>query len=194
MDKSTPFMDKFNNFAELARYKEEGRDYTVTMREAHSNVAIVAPHGGIETNAAEMAEAIAADDHNLYVFRALEGSGGFAEMHITSIHFDEPRCLDLVAKTDVTLTIHASRFREEVVCLSAMDKKLESKLAAAFNAAGIKALIEDLPYQTRTLPENISNMNRQGQGVQMEFSQGIRDNPALRETCVRVVRDTLKIK
>ena len=113
-------------------------------------------------------------------------------MHITSIHFDEPRCLDLVAKTDVTLTVHASRFKEEVVYLSALDKKLESKLAAAFNAAGVKALIEDHPYQSGTLPENICNRNRQGQGVQMEFSQGIRDNPVLRETCVRVVRDTLK--
>jgi phage replication-related protein YjqB (UPF0714/DUF867 family) len=188
-------MDKFDSFTHLARHKKEGADYSITAREVQgSTVAIVAPHGGMETNAAEMAEAIAGDNHNLYIFRSLEGSGGFEEMHITSVHFDEPRCLDLVAKTDVTLTIHASRFREEAVYLSGMDKKLQSKLSEAFNKAGVRAVTEGHPYQSGTLPENICNRNRQKQGVQLEFSQGIRDNPVLREKCVGIVRDALKIK
>ncbi len=185
--------DRFKNFSELARHKKEGEDYSVTVREApRCNISIVAPHGGIEPGAAEMARAIAADDHNLYIFNVLKRGDYFGEMHVTSIHFDEPRCLELVAKTDVTVTIHGCRYKEEVVCLSAMDKKLESRLAADFNKAGITALTTGHDYKTGAVPENICNKNRTGQGVQLEFSRGIRDNPELRETCVKVVRETLK--
>ena len=186
-------MDKFKNFFDLAAHKKEGEDYSIATREVRgSNVVIVAPHGGMERRTAEMAEAIAGNDHSLYVFKTLGQKGAFREMHVTSTHFDEPRCLDLVAKTDVTLTIHGCRFEEPVVCLSGLDKKLQSKLADAFNAAGVKALTSGHPYQSGKLPENICNRNRQKQGVQLEFSFGIRDNPALMDKCVRIVRDSLK--
>jgi len=191
--------DIFKNFFHLAANRKEGVDYSIVTREVPgSNVAIVAPHGGIETGTIAMAKAIAANDFNLYLFNSLrsqelyDAGGNWHELHITSIHFDEPRCLELVGKTDVTLTVHGSRIKEPVVCLSSMDKKLESKLSAAFNKAGVKVLIEGHPYQSGKLPENICNRNRKKQGVQLEFSQGIRDNPALRETCVRVVRESLK--
>ncbi len=187
-------MDKFKNFSDLARHKKEGEDYSVVVREvADSTVAIVAPHGGkIESNTAEMAQAIAAGNYNLYLFKGVLPEGNFRELHITSTHFDEPRCLELVAKSDVTLTIHGCHVDEPVVYLSALDKKLESSLCAAFNKAGIKALTGGHPYKTGASPKNICNKNQRQQGVQIEFSRGIRNNPVLRDKCVQVVRESLK--
>ena len=191
--------DAFKNFFHLAASRKEGFDYSITTKEVPgSKVAIVAPHGGIETGTMSMAKAIAADDFNLYLFNSLrsqelyDAGGDWDELHITSVNFDEPRCLALVAKTNVTLTIHGSRFEEPLVCLSSLDKKLESKLTDAFNKAGIKALVEGHPYQSGKLPENICNRNQRGQGVQLEFSKGIRENPKLRDKCVKIVREALK--
>ena len=190
------FVDKFKNFSDLAAHKKEGKDYSIVTHEVRgSNVAIVAPHGGkIDWDTEEMAKAIAADDYNLYIFEGTQPENSFTDLHITSTHFDEPRCLALVAKTDVTLTIHGNHFKEAAVYLSGMDQKLESRLTAAFNAASIKAITTGHPYQAGTKPENICNRNRSKQGVQLEFTQGIRDNPALRKKCVRIVRDVLRLK
>ena len=187
-------MDKFKNYFDLAAHKKEGRDFAITTREVTgSNVAIVAPHGGhIDRHTEEMAKAIAAEDYSLYVFSGMQSEGSFRDLHITSIHFDEPRCVEMVAKTDVTLTIHGCRFEEPMVCLSGMDKKLQSMLAAAFNAVGVKALTSSHPYQTGKLSENICNKNKRGQGVQLEFSRGIRNNREMMDKCIKVVRDTLK--
>lgn len=184
--------DKFNNYAHLARHKKEGVHYNVIVREVpQSNVVIVAPHGGsIEWNTERMARDVAANDHNLYVFSG-KGGDAFDELHVTSTRFDEPRCVDLVAKTDVTITIHGCRFDEPVVYLGGIDKKLKSKLAAAFKAASIKAVADGHPYMA-LVPENICNKNKRGQGVQLEFSRGIRDNDELREKCVKVMREVLK--
>lgn len=185
--------DLYRNFSELARHRQEGRDFRVIVKDVpKSAVAIVAPHGGnIEWNTAEMAAAIAGTEHSLYVFKGEGKGGGFRNLHLTSIHFDEPRALALVGKAKTAITVHGCRFEEPVVYLSGTDTALEQKLCAAFNAAGIKASIEGHPYQTGTNPANICNRNRTGKGVQIEFSRGIRDSAQLRQTCVKVVRETL---
>ncbi|MBU6475148.1 MAG: poly-gamma-glutamate hydrolase family protein [Alphaproteobacteria bacterium] len=187
-------MDKFRNFSELARHAKEGEDYAIVVREAHgSAVAIVAPHGGrMEWSTGEMAAAIAGRKHSFYVFEGLKDDA-FAELHVTSTHFDEPRCLDLLSRAEVTVTIHGCQTPEPVVYMSARDKKLESKLKAAFNKAGVRAVADNShKYQGGKNPQNICNRNRSGQGVQLEFSRGIRDNPRLVKKCVKAVRESLK--
>ncbi len=186
--------DKYKNFVHLARHAEEGVDYDILIRKARgSAVAVVAPHGGkMELRTEEMARAIAGKKHALYVFRGM-CKNAFNELHVTSTHFDEPRCLDLVARSDVTVTIHGSRVAEPVVFLSAMDKALQKKLMQAFTKAGVRAVADEThPYQSGKDPRNICNRNRRGQGVQLEFSRGIRDNPRLAAKCVKAVRACLK--
>jgi len=184
----------YESFTELARHKKEGEDYAVVVRNvAGSKISIVAPHGDrIEPHTADMARAIAAGDYSLYIFSNINPGNVYREMHIASVSFDEPRCLDLVAGTETTLTIHGSKIKEPAVFISAMDKKLQSRLTVAFNKAGIRAEVENHPYQTGTKPENICNRNSRGKGVQIEFSRGLRDDAQMRETCVRVIRETLK--
>jgi phage replication-related protein YjqB (UPF0714/DUF867 family) len=185
--------DKFKSYAELAQHKQEGKDYAVIVREVKgSKVSIVAPHGGnIEGPTGKMAADIAGNEHSLYVFKGL-CKDAFKELHLTSTRFDDPRALDLVAKTDVTVTLHRCRIEEPVVCLSGRDRKLQSKLTAAFNKAAIPVEIENHPYQSGTLPENICNKNARGKGVQIELSHGICNDPALTKKCVEVIRNSLK--
>lgn len=183
---------RFNSFSELARHKKEGEHYDITvMKHDRSKVAIVAPHAGnIELHTSTIARAIAANDHNLYLFEAKEPKDCFYEMHVTSNHFDEPRCLELVSQAETVVTIHGCRAEEPVVYLGGRDEKLKQSLADAFNKHGIRAQTEGHIY-TGTSPDNICNRNQRGEGVQLEFSRGIRDNPALLEQCVRIIRRQL---
>ncbi len=187
-------MDKFRNFEHLANHNTEGVDYDIVVRKVPgSKVAIVAPHGGkMEWSTGKMAADIAGREHSFYVFQGLK-KNAFEELHVTSAHFDEPRCLDLLSKADVTVTIHGCRPRQRVVYMSARDKKLQTKLKAAFNKAGVRAVADGShKYQGGKNPKNICNRNRSGQGVQLEFSRGIRDNPRLVKKCVQAVREGLK--
>lgn len=189
-----PFSDKFNSVTELMRHKQEGRDYRVDVREVPgSTIAVVAPHAGlIDLNTGDMAARVAGDDYNLYTFSGIAPGDNMGEMHVTSIHFDEPRCLEMLKKADVTVTIHGCKGDEPAVYLSGMDTKLEGKLKDAFNAAGFKASIDGHGYQTGTKPENVCNKNRRGQGVQIEFTRAIRADAELSAKAARVVRETLK--
>lgn len=186
--------DLYRDFAELTRHRREGRDFHVVARAVPgSAVAVVAPHGGhIEPHTSEMARDIAAEEHSLYIFSGdLQERGNF-EMHITSVRFDEPRALALVAESQTTLTIHGCRGAAPAVYLSGLDAALEEKFCAAFNKAGIRATIEGHPYKMGRDPENICNKNRSGTGVQIEFTRALRDDDALRQKAVRVVRDVLR--
>ncbi len=184
---------RFNSFSDLSRHKKEGVHYTIVTREiAGSNIVIVAPHGGsIEWSTSRIAKDIAANDHNLYIFEGIEPSNAFFELHVTSHQFTEPRCIDLLSKNDVTLAIHGCRGDKPVVYLGGKDETLKSSLAAAFNAQGIKALTEGHVYKGIS-SQNICNKNRRGQGVQLEFSRGIRDNPELTDKCIAIIRTQLK--
>lgn len=184
---------RFNSFAELARHKKEGVDYKITVDKVPgSKIAIVAPHAGyIEWFTSEIARGIAANDHNLYAFEGLQRGDYFYELHVTSTAFTEPRCLNLIAESKTTVAIHGCRGMEPVVYLGGRDRKLRGKLAASFNAAGIKAKVTGHPYTGKN-KANICNRNKRKKGVQLEFSQGIRDNPALRAKCVQIIRQSLE--
>ena len=184
---------RFNSFAELSRHKKEGEHYSIIVQEkSGSDIAIVAPHGGfIEHHTSEIARKIASNDHNLYIFESLERKDSFFELHIESTRFEEPRCMELVSKTDTVLTIHGCQEEEPVIYLGGKDEKMKSSLAEAFNKNGIKAVTENHAYPGKS-PQNICNKNKRAQGVQLEFSKGIRDNPELTDKCVDIIRKHLK--
>ena len=184
---------RFNSFSELSCEKTEGKDYAITVQEiAGSKVAIIAPHGGsIEPKTLEIAQKVAANDYHFYAFEGLASNSSYFDLHVESHHFDEPRCIELVKKTDTTLTIHGCQGREPVIYLGGKDEKQKRSLADAFNKAGIKALTTGHIYKG-THPQNICNRNRQKKGVQLEFSRGLRDNPTLVDKCVTILRAELK--
>ncbi len=94
----TVHADAYTSFVDLAKQQVRGVDYEIEVhRHTASPVAIIAPHGGgIERGTSEIARGIAGEDFNLYVFEGLKSSGNYAALHLTSRHFDEPACLELI--------------------------------------------------------------------------------------------------
>ena len=121
----------YRNFADLARAQVRGRDYEIVVRRrAGSAVAIIAPHGGqIENGTSEIASAIAADEHNLYLFEGIRASRNYFSLHLTSHLFDEPECLELIATCTTVIAIHGCAGTTPIVMLGGRDTALRDSLA-----------------------------------------------------------------
>jgi len=178
-------------YAELAQARTEGTDFTVcVVPRSHSSVAILAPHGGdIEAGTSEIARAIAGEELNLYLFEGIRRSGNYAELHLTSHRFDEPRCLALLSSCDHVVAIHGCRGDERQALLGGLDEKLKGLIAVAIGGVGIDARLMGHPFPAVD-PKNICNRGRQGAGVQIELTSALR-LPELEKTMVDAIRSVL---
>jgi phage replication-related protein YjqB (UPF0714/DUF867 family) len=168
--------DSYRGYGDLARAQSEGVDYAVHVRYPHNSpVAILAPHGGrIEGGTSAVARLIAGSDHGLYLFEGLRAANdNFDQLHLTSHCFDEPRCLDLIARCDTVIAVHGYAAPGADVLLGGRDERLKQELAPALAAQGLSVEIEGHDYPGLD-PLNICNRGRSGQGVQMELSASLR--------------------
>ncbi len=155
--------------------EREGVDYRVLIREIEgASIAVVTPHGGgIERGTTQIARAIAGDVLHLYVFEGLKTRGNFNTLHITSRRFDEPRCLDLLARSETVLTVHGCVGFDERVYIGGLHEELKWRIAQALASIGVEAWLSNHNFPA-TDPENICNRGRCGRGVQLEFTTGLR--------------------
>jgi len=162
-------------YAELAQAQAEGTDFAVCIvARKHSSVAVLAPHGGgIESGTSEFARAIAGEEFNLYLFEGIRESRNYAELHLTSHRFDEPRCLALVSRCDHVLAVHGCRGDERQVLLGGLDQSLKGRIARAIGAVGIEARLTGHRYPAVD-PRNICNRGQRGAGVQIEITSSLR--------------------
>lgn len=184
--------DKYSNYAELAAAEEEGTDFEiVVINRPQSRVAVIAPHaGGIEPRTGPIAKSTAGAEFSLYCFRGLKDSGN-RDLHITSHHFDEPTCLELISDHEWVIAIHGCEKKDESVFLSGLDKTLITDLDAGLLRAGIRVETAGHNY-TATHPDNICNRGRSNVGVQFELSPSFRNGgrvPAFVEAVRRVLLD-----
>ncbi len=167
-------MDTYRNFEELARNEQEGRDYVILYREMGSAVAIMAPHGGgIEPGTLDIADALAGSDFSFYALNSIKGSGG-GRLHLTSNGFDEPIGLEVAGRAAVVVTIHGNRNEGELVFIGGRNNALKKNICQALNMAGFRAEISDLPGLRGISRNNICNRGKNGEGVQLEISRGLR--------------------
>jgi phage replication-related protein YjqB (UPF0714/DUF867 family) len=132
------------------------------------------PHaGGIEPKTEIIAKNIAGTEFSFYCFRGLKKKGN-RSLHITSHNFDEPECVNLVAKHRLVVTIHGCDKEGERVFLGGLDKPLIDDLALALEKAGIKAETTGHEY-TGTCVSNICNLGLTKAGVQIELSLAFRN-------------------
>ena len=162
-------------YAELAKAREEGADFTVSVnRRPDSSVAIIAPHGGgIEAGTSEIARGVAGADLNLYLFEGIRQSGNFRSLHLTSHRFDERRCLALLADCDHVVAIHGCRGDTQEALVGGLDQALKGLIAESLRAAGIDARLGEHRFQAVN-PKNICNRGRRGVGVQIELTSALR--------------------
>jgi phage replication-related protein YjqB (UPF0714/DUF867 family) len=169
-------MDKYRNFAQLSATEREAVDFRVHAVKRHKwGTVIVAPHGGaIEPGTSEVAKAVAGDDLSLAVFEGIKPGGGNIRLHLTSINFDEPRCLGLVVEADAVVAIHGEASADASVFLGGLDDKLGARLRAALERSGYAVKTHWNRALRGLATANICNRGRFGAGVQLELSRGLR--------------------
>ena len=168
--------DTYASYADLARCETLGQDYTIHARTGTSRFAVIAPHGGrIEAGTATLADAVAGDRHSFYAFKGIKPAGN-AALHITSHHFDEPICLQLVGAADVAVTLHGHHDPfNEIVYTGGRNDPLRHRMRYLLTRAGfhVETAVQDgLRAQH---PLNICNRCLSGRGVQIEITRALRE-------------------
>lgn len=181
--------DLYPCYTALAALEREGQDYRVHCLWRDSPLTILAPHGGgIEPGTLPLARLLAGDVYNFYGFEGLKSGAENRQLHLTSHRFDEPRCLDLLARSPRVLVIHGFRQPADSACVGGLDRELATLLANALSRAGIP--IVSLPGRRGLHPNNLCNRGATGAGVQLELGRDLR-SAEQRETLCRVLRPVL---
>lgn len=182
--------DRYSGFEELQRHETLNKDYTLSIRKAGSRVTIMAPHGGkIETRTSDLARRIAGENFNLYCFEGIKEKNN-ACLHITSHRFDEPGAVELAAKSEVVVAVHACTGTAGLVHIGGLNKNLGSMIAGELQAGGI-GVSRDHPRFQGTNPANICNRGATGMGVQLEVTRDLRDDHQKVKAIARAVRAAL---
>ncbi len=183
-------MDKYPDFKTLAANETPNKDFRIRIQDLGSDISIIAPHGGsIEPKTSLIAESIAGDSHNFYCFEGIKERNN-RDLHITSHRFDEPDAINLISASDIVITIHACKDKEEIVYIGGQSKVLGFSIRDALRKLNIKTS-EKKKFAGRH-PENICNKGRLGKGVQLEISRGLRDELEKLHTLSRAIRNVLK--
>jgi phage replication-related protein YjqB (UPF0714/DUF867 family) len=171
-----PDSTTYRSYADLARAQRRGRDYEIRVRRIpESRIAIIAPHGGeIENGTSEIASAIAGGEFNLYLLEGLRPVHNYRALHLTSHRFDEPECLALLSDCSHVVAIHGCAGTDERVLLGGLDSTLRDRLALAIAATGVPAQVGGHRFPA-TQAANICNRGTRGMGVQVEFTEPLRE-------------------
>ena len=190
-------VDRFTSYTELARTFREGEDFRVIDRDpGRFTWLIMAPHGGkIEKGTSELARAVAADDHGLYLFEGLLPAAN-RDLHVTSHRFFEERLDALLGKAEFALGIHgcADGDHPETILIGGLGHDHKDRFQACLKEGGFASRISDhrLPGEH---PQNTCNRCRSGKGIQLEIPLTLRlrllDNPKVLEGMAEALRRAL---
>ena len=152
-------------------------DYCIfAFKRSGTKSVILAPHGGgIEPGTSEIAKEIAKNELSIYIFEGIKSRKN-RDLHITSTNFDEPQCIKIVKDSDIVVAIHGERSDESVVYLGGLDKDLGNQLKIKLEETGFVVKYHQNSNLQGKSKSNICNRGRQGAGVQLELSEGIRNS------------------
>lgn len=182
--------DKYANFAELSLHAKEGIDFNIEAEDRGSPVVIVSIHGNqIEPGTEVVVKALADVDLSYYLFL-----GNDQNQHITSTHFDEQGCLDLISRSEKVITVHGKAGAGQFVMLGGLDTELIQTVSKKLEENGFSVLPPSLNV-TGTESENICNRGKSGKGLQIELSKELREafknDHTLLSNFVRSIRQCL---
>jgi phage replication-related protein YjqB (UPF0714/DUF867 family) len=171
----SPFfgLGNYRDFAALARHEREGHAWRRMVAARGSAILIAAPHGGgIERGTTEIAQALAGPDLSFYSLLGTKLHGN-ERLHISSHRFDDPAFLDLAAGARVVVALHGCQDTHRMVYLGGRHDSLRLHMATALESAALPVSRED-PRHPGEDPRNLCNRGRDGRGVQLELSHGLR--------------------
>lgn len=168
--------DTYADYAELAANETEGTDYRRTTRDGATDVAHIAIHGGgIERPTTELADHAAQEgEHAFATFEGIKPTGN-SILHITSTNFDEPGTVDIVEESDFTVSWHGAAGQEPATYVGGLDTDLRDSVRQELREAGFQAPDQIPDHLKGQSPDNITNRNASGQGVQLEITRAQRD-------------------
>ncbi len=168
------YKDKYRSFQELSKNERKDIDYEIILRDRKSNATIVAIHGGkIEPCTTELAEAISGDDFNFYTFKGIKNNWNYSSLHITSHRFNEPKCVDLIKKSELVVAIHGCSDSGEQIFIGGLDKSLKDKISSELESAGYNVQCNNHSYPGRA-QLNICNRGVNEAGIQLELTWALR--------------------
>ena len=166
--------DMYGSYEELRQIEQEDQDFKICCQERSSGVAIMAPHGGgIEPGTSEIAKEVAKPEHTFYAFEGLKPRGNRV-LHLTSTNFDEPIGLGIAQKAQQVVTIHGCATKEEIVHLGGLDSDLKNKIQTCLSNEGFRVGESQILAAQGASRDNICNRSKNGRGVQIEVSSGLR--------------------
>ena len=163
----------YKSFSELSGSEREDISYRRRVNKRRSGIAIIAPHGGgIEPGTSEIASAIAGSLFSYYTFDGLKQEGNEI-LHIPSVLFDEPKCVQLINDSEIAVAIHGCGGDTKVIHVGGLHDELKTRLINSMLKAGFDTRLAEINY-AGTQVQNICNRGRLGRGVQIEISEGLR--------------------
>jgi len=160
-------------YADLVERWQEGRDYEIRAVQRSFEFLILAPHGGgIEPGTTEIAEALAGKEFSLYCFNGLLVDRNW-DLHLSSVFFDESRCLHLLGNTNKAVAIHGCQGKEPVTWVGGLDDRMKTRVLASLQRVGFEAR-EDTSWHAGVNPLSLCNRTFSGMGLQLEISLGQR--------------------
>ena len=167
--------DYYRSFSKLAKHQTRGEDYYINKYDGPSDTAVIAIHAGqIELQTGELAVTIAdLTGSDLYIFEGIKNRNN-GILHVTSTRFNEPIARNLVAQSNVTLSIHGCKGKQSVTYIGGQDKVLGKKIKISLKDAGFKVVNPPERLDGKN-PKNICNKNASGKGVQLELTVPLRE-------------------
>ncbi len=182
-------MDKYANFSELASEEAEGKDYRIEVADRPLSRAVVfTPHGGgIEPGTSKIVRKTAGTDLSFYLFEGIKKPNGNRVLHVTSHHFNEPRCLELVGKASIVVAIHGCEGPTSRICIGGLDKPLKERLKNELSIEKLPVMMDCREFLA-SHPMNICNRSARQCGAQLEISPDLREEPYGTRIAVAVSR------
>lgn len=139
-------------FTDVVLHADQRIHYDITVRDPGGVVTVVALHGGaLAPYTAELAEALAGDEYNLYAFTARDGR---PTLRISPLRAREPRLDMLVERSMVVLSIDGDAAAAgagtadtgaETVYVGGANAALQRALLDSLSAAGFQACASETP-------------------------------------------------
>ncbi|MCD8915521.1 poly-gamma-glutamate hydrolase family protein [Staphylococcus simulans] len=162
--------DRYQSMTELQQQTQEGVDWQIDTKQGTNDTVIVAPHGGgIEPGTSQIAEEVAnRNNASYYSFQGIRPTNN-KELHVTSIHYDEPKAQEMVNQSQRTVTIHKTARSGNDIYVGGRDAQLRNNISQSLTQRGFDVAPATGNIAGQSL-NNITNQNQQQAGVQIELN------------------------
>ena len=167
-------MDRFPSMSALLGVVAPRGNYAIHVDRSHrSNVKIFAPHGGcIEPCTEPIVLAVARGMLDCFVFSGNRKRDCFSTLHVTSTHYDEPQCAEMVRESGVAIAVHGCEGEESVIHIGGGNRNLAPELIQYLAAEGYPAAAAPGNIRGEEKSNFINRARREG--IQLELSVGFR--------------------